>query len=122
MLLLFLLFPGRDVRVSASSSQLYPLRNDRVPKTTLPSVLPGLQSYPSVLIAVLAAQSAVLEQAVHIDVHSSVRPHIDLEPVANMCFQLENNCLARAQLVAGNLIEAGEGLRRAIHYYYKQTS
>ena len=61
MLLLFLPFPGHGVRVEASSSQLYPLRNDPVLMTALPSVLPVPQSYPSVLVAVLAAQSAVLE-------------------------------------------------------------
>ena len=84
VLLLFLLFPGRDVRVEASSSQLYPLRNDPNLMTSLPSVLPVLQSYPLVLVVVLADQSAVLEQADHIAVHSSVRPHIGLELVADM--------------------------------------
>lgn len=112
VLLLFLLFPGHDARVEASSSQLYLLRNDPVPKTTLPFVLPVPPSCPLVLVAVLADQSAVLGQpvhiVVHIAVHSSVRLHMDQELVAGMDFQVGSSCLVPVQLVVGNLTEAGE--------------
>jgi len=109
VLLLSLLFPGHDVHVGASSSQLYPLRNDPVLAISLPSVLPIPQSYPSVLVAVLADQIAVLEQADHIAVHSPMLPQTGLELVVDKGFRLASNSLARGQSVAGSPTEPGEG-------------